>query len=139
MIKSGISTHLITLLSCKDKHLRLGMSFILFVNGVIRLLMVQFCRVAALRYFRVHLKRRNKNFNGHLIKIGVFKALLDLTLEESHRDTLINSCCLELFDSIRAVRSLHSVFSSTPSLTRYSYPPSIRTTHMRRIETYSPI
>lgn len=107
MIKHSVSIHLITLLHCKDKHLRLGTSLMLFhrqhkaFNGL-------FCLTAALRYFRVHLKRRNKHFNGHLIKLGVFKALLELTLEESHRDTLINSCCLELFDTIRAVRSFTS-------------------------------
>ena len=36
--------------------------------------------VAALRYFRIHLRRNNKNFMAHLLKQDVFKAILELAL-----------------------------------------------------------
>ena len=59
--------------------------------------------VAALRYFRIHLRRNNKNFVAHLLKQDVFKAILELALQESDRDALVNSSCQEFFDHMRKV------------------------------------
>ena len=59
--------------------------------------------VAALRYFRIHLRRNNNNFMAHLLKQDVFKAILELALQESDRDTLVNSSCQEFFDHMRKV------------------------------------
>ncbi|KAI0035668.1 component of IIS longevity pathway SMK-1-domain-containing protein [Vararia minispora EC-137] len=79
MLTSAISSHVATLLLSKDKHLRLG----------------------ALRYFRNHLKNNNRNFLNHLIKLDVFRPVLDLAAKEAQRDTLVSSCCLEFFDYMK--------------------------------------
>ncbi|KAI0304170.1 hypothetical protein BC826DRAFT_215751 [Russula brevipes] len=79
MLTSSISSHVATLLSCKDKHLRL----------------------AALRFFRIHLKNNNRNFLVHLTKLEVFKPIVELTVKESRRDTLVNSSCQEFFEFMR--------------------------------------
>ena len=39
----------------------------------------------------------------HLLKQDVFKAILELVLQESDRDTLINSLCQEFLDHMRKV------------------------------------
>lgn len=79
MLTSSISSHVATLLSSKDKHLRL----------------------AALRFFRIHLKNNNRNFLSHLTKLEVFKPIVELTIKESRRDTLVNSSCQEFFEFMR--------------------------------------
>ncbi|KAI0268330.1 component of IIS longevity pathway SMK-1-domain-containing protein [Gloeopeniophorella convolvens] len=79
MLTSGISSYVATLLSSKDKHLRL----------------------AALRFFRIHLKINNRNFLNHLIKLETFKPIIELTAKESHRDTLVSSSCQEFFEFMR--------------------------------------
>ncbi|KAH9049110.1 component of IIS longevity pathway SMK-1-domain-containing protein [Lactarius hengduanensis] len=79
MLTSGISSHVATLLSSKDKHLRL----------------------AALRFFRMHLKNNNRNFLNHLVKLETFKPIIELAIKESYRDTLVNSSCQEFFEFMR--------------------------------------
>ncbi|KAH9966008.1 component of IIS longevity pathway SMK-1-domain-containing protein [Russula dissimulans] len=79
MLTSNISSHVATLLSSKDKHLRL----------------------AALRFFRIHLKNNNRNFLSHLSKLEVFKPIVELIIKESRRDTLVNSSCQEFFEYMR--------------------------------------
>ncbi|KAF8138310.1 component of IIS longevity pathway SMK-1-domain-containing protein [Boletus edulis] len=79
MLSSNISTRMATLLSARDKHLRL----------------------AAFRFFRICLKINNKNFLAHLIKLDVFKPILQLTLQESHRDSLLSASCQEFFEHMR--------------------------------------
>ncbi|KAI9448098.1 component of IIS longevity pathway SMK-1-domain-containing protein [Lactarius indigo] len=79
MLTSGISSHVATLLSSKDKHLRL----------------------AALRFFRMHLKNNNRNFLNHLVKLETFKPIIELTIKESYRDTLVSSSCQEFFEFMR--------------------------------------
>ncbi|KAI9507010.1 DUF625-domain-containing protein [Russula earlei] len=79
MLTSGISSHVATILFSKDKHLRL----------------------AALRFFRIHLKNNNRNFLNHLMKLEVFKPIVELTIKESRRDTLVNSSCQEFFEFMR--------------------------------------
>ncbi|KAF9238811.1 component of IIS longevity pathway SMK-1-domain-containing protein [Melanogaster broomeanus] len=79
MLSSNISTRVATLMSARDKHLRL----------------------AAFRFFRVCLKINNKNFLGHLMKLDVFKPILELTLQESHRDSLLSASCQEFFEHMR--------------------------------------
>jgi protein phosphatase-4 regulatory subunit 3 len=78
-LTSNISSHVATLLSSKDKHLRL----------------------AALRFFRIHLRNNNRNFLTHLSKLEVFKPIVELTVKESRRDTLVNSSCQEFFEFMR--------------------------------------
>ncbi|KIJ69852.1 hypothetical protein HYDPIDRAFT_104481 [Hydnomerulius pinastri MD-312] len=79
MLSSNISARVATLLSARDKHLRL----------------------AAFRFFRICLKINNKNFLNHLMKLDVFKPILDLTILESHRDSLLSASCQEFFEHIR--------------------------------------
>ncbi|KAN0131375.1 DUF625 domain containing protein [Lactarius tabidus] len=79
MLTSGISSHVATLLFSKDKHLRL----------------------AALRFFRTHLKNNNRNFLNHLVKLETFKPIIELTIKESYRDTLVSSSCQEFFEFMR--------------------------------------
>ncbi|KAI0309050.1 component of IIS longevity pathway SMK-1-domain-containing protein, partial [Amylostereum chailletii] len=79
MLTTNTSAHVATLLLAKDKHLRL----------------------AALRYFRAHLKNKNRNFLAHLMKVDLFKPILELSLFESRRDTLVNSSCQEFFEYMR--------------------------------------
>ncbi|KAH7887481.1 component of IIS longevity pathway SMK-1-domain-containing protein [Phlebopus sp. FC_14] len=79
MLSSNISTRVATLLKARDKHLRL----------------------AAFRFFRVCLKINNRNFINHLMKLDVFKPILDLSLQESHRDSLLSASCQEFFDHMR--------------------------------------
>ncbi|TFY82924.1 hypothetical protein EWM64_g1093 [Hericium alpestre] len=79
LLTSNMSASVATLLKSKDKHLRL----------------------AALRYFRIHLRNQNRNFQVHLMKMGIYKPIVQLTLEESRRDTLVGSSCLEFFEYMR--------------------------------------
>ncbi|KAF9226763.1 DUF625-domain-containing protein [Gyrodon lividus] len=79
MLSSNISARMATLMSARDKHLRL----------------------AAFRFFRICLKINNKNFLGHLIKLDVFKPILELTLQESHRDSLLSASYQEFFEHMR--------------------------------------
>ncbi|KAH7931318.1 DUF625-domain-containing protein [Leucogyrophana mollusca] len=79
MLSSNISARVATLLSARDKHLRL----------------------AAFRFFRVCVKMNNRNFLNHLMKLDVLKPILDLTLQESRRDSLLSASCQELFDHMR--------------------------------------
>ena len=67
--------------------------------------------IAALRFFRIHLKNNNRNFLGHLSKLEVFKPIVELSLKESRRDTLVNSSCQEFFEFMRRVSPL--LFSSS--------------------------
>ncbi|KAG6334864.1 hypothetical protein ID866_4224 [Astraeus odoratus] len=79
MLSSNISIRVATLLSARDKHLRLS----------------------AFRFFRICLKLNNKNFLIHLMKLDVFKPILDLALLESHRDSLLSASCQEFFEHMR--------------------------------------
>lgn len=79
MLSSNISTRVATLLSARDKHLRLS----------------------AFRFFRICLKLNNKNFFNHLLKLDVFKPILDLALQESYRDSLLSASCQEFFEHMR--------------------------------------
>jgi protein phosphatase-4 regulatory subunit 3 len=40
----------------------------------------------------------------HLMKLDVFKPILDLTIQESRRDSLLSASCLEFFEHMRRVR-----------------------------------
>ncbi|KAH7916787.1 component of IIS longevity pathway SMK-1-domain-containing protein [Hygrophoropsis aurantiaca] len=79
ILASNISARVATLLSVRDKHLRL----------------------AAFRFFRVCLKINNRNVMNHFIKLEVLKPILDLTTQESRRDTLLSASCQEFFDHMR--------------------------------------
>ncbi|KAL4076285.1 component of IIS longevity pathway SMK-1-domain-containing protein [Scleroderma citrinum] len=79
MLSSSVSTRVATLLSARDKHLRLS----------------------AFRFFRICLKLNNKNYLNHLMKMDVFKPILQLALQESHRDSLLSATCQELFEHMR--------------------------------------
>jgi protein phosphatase 4 regulatory subunit 3 len=59
--------------------------------------------IAALRFFRIHLKNNNRNFLNHLIKLEVFRPIVELTIKESRRDTLVSSSCQDFFESMRRV------------------------------------
>ena len=98
MLTSGISSYVATLLSSKDKHLRLGQ----LSSHSSRDLNPRFS-AAALRFFRMHLKNNNRNFLNHLVKLETFKPIMELTIKESYRDTLVSSSCQEFFDFMRRV------------------------------------
>jgi protein phosphatase 4 regulatory subunit 3 len=98
MLTSGISSHVATLLSTKDKHLRLGQWPSVSHLSCLTL------PIAALRFFRIHLKNNNRNFVNHLIKLEVFRPIFELTIKESRRDTLVSSSCQEFFEFMRRVR-----------------------------------
>ncbi len=106
MLSSSISSHVATLLFSKDKHLRLGWwpSY----RSVVSTLLITLPRLlAALRFFRIHLKNNNRNFLSHLTKLEVFKPIVELTVKESRRDTLVNSSCQEFFEFMRRVCRLY--------------------------------
>lgn len=79
MLSSNISARMASFLKARDKHLRL----------------------AAFRFFRICLKVNNPNFMIHLMKLDVFKPILDLTIQESRRDSLLSASCLEFFEHMR--------------------------------------
>ena len=58
---------------------------------------------AAFRFFRICLKLNNKNYLNHLMKVDVFKPILQLALQESHRDSLLSATCQEFFEHMRRV------------------------------------
>ncbi|KAI0340888.1 DUF625-domain-containing protein [Trametopsis cervina] len=79
LLSSNIASHVGSILSAKDKHLRL----------------------AAFRFFRVLLRLNNRNLFNHLIKLDALKPVVDLTLQEANRDNLLNSACQEFFEFMR--------------------------------------
>ncbi|KAH8096612.1 component of IIS longevity pathway SMK-1-domain-containing protein [Cristinia sonorae] len=79
MLSTGIATRVASLLSSKDKHLRL----------------------AAFRFFRVLLRLNNRNLFLNMIKTDLLKPILDLTIQESRRDNLLSSSCQEFFEHLR--------------------------------------
>ncbi|THH31907.1 hypothetical protein EUX98_g2284 [Antrodiella citrinella] len=79
MLSMGIATRIATLLSVRDKHLRL----------------------AAFRFFRVLLRLNNRNLFLNMMKTDVLKPIIDLTIQESRRDNLLSSSCQEFFEHIR--------------------------------------
>ncbi|KZV75083.1 DUF625-domain-containing protein [Peniophora sp. CONT] len=79
MLTSSVSGHIASLLTSRDKHLRL----------------------AALRYFRAHMKPAKTPFMSHLVKLDAFRPVLELTLRETARDTLVGSACLDFFETMR--------------------------------------
>lgn len=44
------------------------------------------------------------------MKLDVFKPILELTLQESHRDSLLSGSCQEFFEHMRRVKSISSLF-----------------------------
>ncbi|KAG1752462.1 component of IIS longevity pathway SMK-1-domain-containing protein [Suillus paluster] len=79
MLSFHISARMASFLRARDKHLRL----------------------AAFRFFRICLKVNNPNFMVHLMKLDVFKPILDLTIQESRRDSLLSASCQEFFEHMR--------------------------------------
>ncbi|KAL4242339.1 Serine/threonine-protein phosphatase 4 regulatory subunit 3-like protein [Abortiporus biennis] len=79
LLTKMISLHVASLLSAKDKYLRL----------------------AAFRFFRVLLRLNNRNIFSHMIKQDLLSPILDLTLQESRRDNLLSSSCQEFFEHMR--------------------------------------
>ena len=73
--------------------------------------------VAALRYFRIHLRRNNKNFVAHFLKQDVFKAILELALQELDRDTPINSTCQSFLPALcsTCARDLCGLLDAIPT------------------------
>ena len=58
----------------------------------------------------MHLKNNNRNFLNHLIKLETFKPIIELTIKESYRDTLVSSSCQEFFEFMRRVGFARLVF-----------------------------
>ncbi|KAI0080632.1 DUF625-domain-containing protein [Panus rudis PR-1116 ss-1] len=79
LLSSHVGIRVASLFKAKDKHVRL----------------------AAFRFFRSILRLHNNNLLVHLVKDGLFKPLLELTLQESRRDNLLSSSCQEFFEHIR--------------------------------------
>ncbi|KZT70333.1 DUF625-domain-containing protein [Daedalea quercina L-15889] len=79
ILSSNIATRVASLLTARDKHLRL----------------------AAFRFFRACVKLNNNNMFNHFFKHDIFQPILDITAEESRRDTLLSASCQELFEYMR--------------------------------------
>ncbi|KZT29424.1 DUF625-domain-containing protein [Neolentinus lepideus HHB14362 ss-1] len=79
ILSSNVAIRVASLLNTREKHLQL----------------------AAFRFFRSFLKLNNRNMNMHIIKIDIFKPILDLTVRESRRDNLISCACQEFFETMR--------------------------------------
>ncbi|KAF9057866.1 component of IIS longevity pathway SMK-1-domain-containing protein [Panaeolus papilionaceus] len=79
IMSSDILSRVATLFKAKDKHLR----------------------HAAFKIMRALFKQPNVNAHTQLVKYDLFKPILDLSLSESLRDNLINSCSQEFFEFIR--------------------------------------
>ena len=99
ILSSNIATRVASLLTARDKHLRLGM------------LPKQIDpehhiddNLAAFRFFRACVKLNNPNMFTHFFKHEIFLPILDITAEESRRDTLLSASCQELFEYMRKVR-----------------------------------
>lgn len=106
MLSSNIACHVGTLLSARDKHLRLGEY--LRASHITRDDIHGSCFdvIAAFRFFRVLLRLNNRNLFNHLMKIDAMKLILDLTVRESRRDNLLSSTCKEFFEYMRKVRDV---------------------------------
>ncbi|KAI0940291.1 hypothetical protein AcV5_001437 [Taiwanofungus camphoratus] len=94
ILSSNISLRVASLLTVRDKHLRL----------------------AAFRFFRACLKLNNNNIFKHFIKHDVLKPILDLTEQESRRDNLLSASCQEFFEHMRKVCILWNHCISSVSL-----------------------
>jgi len=100
IMSSNILPSIATLFKSKDKHLRHCMyyqpiywvDFFILTNSP-----------AAFRIFRLLLKQNNSNTNKQIMKHGVLKPILDLTIQESVRDNLLSCSCQEYFDFMRRV------------------------------------
>lgn len=101
MLSSNIASRMGSLLSAKDKHLRLGKCLMTFCVSMCSNSVVI---SAAFRFFRVTLRLKNRNLFTHLIKLDALKPVIDLTLQESRRDNLLSSACQEFFECMRKVR-----------------------------------
>lgn len=82
VITSVIAAHVGSLLFAREKHMKL----------------------AAVRFFRACIGSNNQFTNRHFIKQEIFAAVLTLTEQESKRDNLVLSACLDLFDHIARER-----------------------------------
>ncbi|KAJ2917508.1 hypothetical protein MD484_g2933, partial [Candolleomyces efflorescens] len=81
-LTSSILGRIASLLKAKDKHLR----------------------HSAFRIYRFLLRHNSPvstNLTNMMIKLDVFRPILELTLQESRRDNLLSCSCHELFDSMR--------------------------------------
>ena len=115
MLSSNIACRVGSLLSAKDKHLRLGKyrSYVMSVMLRTLFLCIYFVVApAAFRFFRVLLRLNNRNLFNHLIKLDALKPIIALTLQESRRDNLLSSACQEFFEQIRRVRPVHHQVTS---------------------------
>ncbi|KAI0717949.1 component of IIS longevity pathway SMK-1-domain-containing protein [Fomitopsis betulina] len=79
ILSSNVATRVASLLTARDKHLRL----------------------AAFRFFRACVKLNNHNMFNHFFKHEIFLRVLNITAEESRRDTLLSASCQELFEYMR--------------------------------------
>ena len=59
--------------------------------------------LAAFRFFRACVKLNNPNMFTHFFKQEIFLPILNITAEESRRDTLLSASCQELFEYMRKV------------------------------------
>lgn len=110
MLSSNVASRMGSLLTAKDKHLRLGkFHYILFAVLTYSSPMGIYTMVtlAAFRFFRVALRLNNHNLFTHLIKLDALKPVVDLTLQESRRDNLLSSACQEFFEFMRKVSIDH--------------------------------
>lgn len=73
--------------------------------------------VPALRYFRIHLHQNPTNSVAHPLKLDVFKAILELALQELDRDTPINSTCQSFLPALcsTCARDLCGLLDAIPA------------------------
>lgn len=102
ILSSNISPRIASLLSSRDKHLRLGTSD---CSAAVLSLIIS---IAAFRFFRICLKLNNGNLIKHFIKNDIFTPIIKLTIQETRRDNLLSSSCLEFFEHMRRVSSTFS-------------------------------
>ncbi|KAF2150674.1 DUF625-domain-containing protein, partial [Myriangium duriaei CBS 260.36] len=79
VIQEGLHSRIAQLMSCPQKQLKL----------------------AAIRWFRSSISLQDEHHIRELIEHRLLEPVLDLLERTQHRDNLLNSACLELFDYIR--------------------------------------
>lgn len=99
ILSNPISRKIVSLLYIRDKPLRHGeYNFIAHENSADFL-------SAALRFVRACLRTPNHFIHRYFTKNDLLSPLLDLLEEESARDNMLSSACMDVLDLIRKVRS----------------------------------
>lgn len=64
--------------------------------------------LGALRFFRVCVSKTDEFFNQNLLKHNILESTIRVLLDTDGRDCLLNSACLDFFETIRKVHKRRS-------------------------------